>query len=217
MEFLVLSANKPVYAYVDGPECAGKSSSLDTLKGMVDMPLLVTRQPGFTPLGERLRPLIFDRAVSICPEAQALLFCADRMQAAHETKVLLDSGVSVIQDRGLLSTIVYQHLLGGVPREVIDATTRMADNITGEQKALILYTDLDITLTRFRERELSSPRSHERYKGEDNIRRQHACWMTLFDKQDPNCLNTYGRTKMEVATWIAHRLGLKLKNEYNSY
>jgi dTMP kinase len=213
----VLSSNKPVYAYVDGPECAGKSTALDILKDMVAVPLIVTRQPGFTPLGERLRALIFDRAVPICPEAQALLFCADRMQAAHETKAQLDNGVSVIQDRGALSTIVYQHLLGGVPRRPIDATTDMADAVTGAPKALILYTDLDIALKRFRERELMSPRSHERFKGEDNIKKQHACWMTLIDKNDPDCLNTYGKTKMEVAAWVANRLGLKLKNEYNSY
>ena len=211
------SSNKPVYAYVDGPECAGKSSALDILKDMVDSPIIITRQPGFTPLGERLRTLIFDRSVPICQEAQALLFCADRMQAAYETKAQLDSGVSVVQDRGALSTIVYQHLLGGVPRRPIDATTDMANTVCGSPRTLILYTDLDIALMRFRERELLSPRGHERFKGEDNIRKQHACWMTLIDKNDPACLNTYGKTKMEVAAWIANSLGLPIKAQYNSY
>lgn len=68
-----------------------------------------TREPGGTPLGERIRAVLLDRAGSPAPRAEALLYAADR--ADHVAAVLrpaLAAGHLVVCDRYSDSSIAYQ-------------------------------------------------------------------------------------------------------------
>jgi len=99
----------------EGPDKSGKtslSSHVARYFSRLVLPVLVTREPGseHDPICRRLRSVILSDATD--DQTELLLFTADRIQ--HENKVVLpaiDSGPGLIlQDRGVLSTFVYQVL-----------------------------------------------------------------------------------------------------------
>jgi dTMP kinase len=107
----------------EGGEGSGKSTQVgllaERLRG-AGLETVVTREPGGTPLGEAIRGLVLDNAPE--PVTELLLFAAAR--AEHVAKVIrpaLDHGTWVVCDRFIDSTRVYQGLLGGAPRDLIDA------------------------------------------------------------------------------------------------
>ena len=81
----------------EGVEGAGKTTQLERLAGelrRLGRPVVVTREPGGTVLGERVRDLVLDKATGdIAPRAEALLFAAARAQhVAAVIRPALDRG-----------------------------------------------------------------------------------------------------------------------------
>ena len=71
--------------------------------------VLLTCEPGGTPLGEKIRQLLLDPSSRMGKRAEAILFAADRAQHVVETiKPALEEGSAVICDRYTDSTIAYQ-------------------------------------------------------------------------------------------------------------
>src|SRR5258708_11065645 len=61
----------------EGPEGAGKSTQVELLRrALAGREPVVTREPGGTPLGERIRELLLHSGLAIAPEAEMLLFMA---------------------------------------------------------------------------------------------------------------------------------------------
>jgi len=119
---------KGVLLVADGNEGAGKTTILnwlyETLKQqMGDGMVILTRQPGGTPLGAKIRSLLMtaDPTMEISEVAELLLFCADR--ANHCDTVIrpaLEAGKVVLCDRFDSSTIAYQ-IFGRMRHEYLDA------------------------------------------------------------------------------------------------
>lgn len=107
----------------EGGEGAGKTTQVGRLAERLralGREVLVTREPGGTPLGESVREVVLGNAPE--PVTELLLFAAAR--AEHVAKVIrpaLAAGTWVICDRFIDSTRVYQGLLGGVPADLIAA------------------------------------------------------------------------------------------------
>ncbi len=106
----------------EGGEGAGKSTQAKRLAERLEragIAVLVTREPGGTPLGEDIRNLILkDRPQD--PLTELFLFAAAR--AEHMTAVIrpaLDEGTWVISDRFIDSTRVYQGKLYAIEPELI--------------------------------------------------------------------------------------------------
>lgn len=94
----------------EGSEGCGKSTQVRLLaERLTDagVPLLLTREPGGTAIGEKIRDLLqFDPiSVAMTPETEVLLFEASRSQLVRE-KILpaLDQGKVVLSDRFADST-----------------------------------------------------------------------------------------------------------------
>ena len=111
----------------EGGEGVGKSTQARRLAERLarhDIPVVVTREPGGTPVGEDVRSLILkDRPKD--PVTELLLFAAAR--AEHMTSVIrpaLDEGTWVISDRFIDSTRVYQGKLYGLEPEFISLLER---------------------------------------------------------------------------------------------
>jgi dTMP kinase len=107
---------------LEGGEAAGKSTQAKRLAERLEragIAVIVTREPGGTPVGEDVRELIMkDRPTD--PMTELLLFVAAR--AEHMTTVIrpaLDEGTWVISDRFIDSTRVYQGKLYGLEPEFI--------------------------------------------------------------------------------------------------
>lgn len=90
--------------------------------------VLHTREPGGTPLGERIRDLLLHaREIALSPEAQALLFSAARAEHVRDViRPALEAGRVVIADRFYDSTLVYQGYVYGADIEGLRAMTRFA-------------------------------------------------------------------------------------------
>ena len=95
----------------EGPDGAGKSSqALALLKQMesTGYPVILTREPGGTPLGESLRTVL-KSSPAIEPLSELLLFLAARAELVETIiKPALTNNINVISDRFTASTIAYQ-------------------------------------------------------------------------------------------------------------
>ena len=107
---------------IEGPDGSGKSTQIQYMKEYFEannIPCLFTREPGGTPIGEKLRNIILDKEnAEMCDMAEALLYAASRAQHVEELiKPALDAGKVVVCDRFIDSSIAYQ----GYGRELGDA------------------------------------------------------------------------------------------------
>ncbi len=97
----------------EGGEGSGKSTQTQLLKEYLESSgekVLLTREPGGTPLGKKLRDILLDNKTgNISPRAEALLYAADRANHVHSLiQPALAKGEVVITDRYLDSSIAYQ-------------------------------------------------------------------------------------------------------------
>lgn len=92
------------YLLIEGVDCVGKSTQIKLLQEQFSKALFV-QEPGFSPLGKRLRKIIFDENLSICERSQLLLFLADRAQL-HEY-ISQTKHELIISDRGFISGMAY--------------------------------------------------------------------------------------------------------------
>jgi dTMP kinase len=117
-------AHPGLFLVLDGPDGGGKSTQTLRLKTWLEerrFDVLTCRDPGGTPLGDRLRAILLDReSVPISMRAEMLLYMASRAQLV-ETVIApaLAAGRIVISDRYLLANIVYQGTAGGLLEEEI--------------------------------------------------------------------------------------------------
>jgi dTMP kinase len=96
---------------------------------------ILTRQPGGTQLGVKVREILLNGG-ELLPEAEFYLFLADRVQHVHEVIIpALENNQIVICDRWWYSTVVYQSILGGieewmVAHRCIEASQQIHPNLT---------------------------------------------------------------------------------------
>ncbi|MDD0852726.1 dTMP kinase [Halobacteriovorax sp. GB3] len=103
----------------EGIEGAGKTTQINRIKDYLedkDFRVLVLREPGGTPYGEKLRKAILETSTNIHPVAESYLFASARAQLLTEVvlKELNTPNTIIICDRYLDSTIAYQ----GIAREL---------------------------------------------------------------------------------------------------
>ncbi len=97
---------------IEGIDGSGKSTLAANLAQELEKahyPVVLTREPGATPLGKLLRTIVQEKHVSVDSRAEFLLFAADRAQ--HFTELIipaLQQGKVIICDRMSDSSIVYQ-------------------------------------------------------------------------------------------------------------
>jgi dTMP kinase len=102
-----------IFISFEGGEGSGKSTQTELLKSYLESTgkkVLLTREPGGTPLGKRLREILLDNATgNISPRAEALLYAADRANHVYSLiQPALNAGEVVITDRYLDSSVAYQ-------------------------------------------------------------------------------------------------------------
>ena len=105
-----------MFVSFEGPEGAGKSRQVELLRAALrERQPVVTREPGGTPLGERVRDLLLHSGIDMTPEAEMLLFMAARAELVGRViRPALAQGRIVIADRYHDSTLAYQGGARGV-------------------------------------------------------------------------------------------------------
>ena len=129
----------------EGVEGAGKSTQLELLRQALSgrgREVVVTREPGGTPAGERIRALLLDPEVELHPWAEALLFAAARAELVEAViRPALERGAVVLCDRYLDSSLAYQGGARGLGRGPVEAVNRFATG--GLLPDLVVLLDLD--------------------------------------------------------------------------
>lgn len=109
----------------EGGEGVGKTTQIKTLQNFLKTQghdVVLTREPGGCPAAEDIRALIFqsDYAEQWTPQAETLLMYAARdMHIKEVIAPALDAGKTVLCDRYIDSTRVYQGIVKGVDRQFI--------------------------------------------------------------------------------------------------
>lgn len=131
---------------LEGGEGAGKSTQLALLQQWLaegGHEVVVTREPGATPAGARIRALLLDPATGrLAPRAEAMLYAADRAQHVSEVvRPALDRGAVVLTDRYVDSSLAYQ----GAGRELaVEEVARLSHWATGGLRPdLVVLLDVD--------------------------------------------------------------------------
>ncbi|AWN23373.1 dTMP kinase [Deinococcus irradiatisoli] len=111
----------------EGPEGAGKSTQIARLAARLASAGVVhrlTREPGGTPLGTRIRDILLDAELEIHPLPEFLLYSASRAQLVQDViRPALQAGEVVICDRYADSSAAYQGAGRGLdPRLVANVT-----------------------------------------------------------------------------------------------
>ncbi len=140
----------------EGMDGSGKSTQARRLKARLETlshPAVLTKEPGGTPAGARLREILLDPALPLAPEAELFLFEADRVM--HVTTLLLPelrAGRTVLSDRLSFATVAYQSFGGGLSRELVATLNEVA--LGGVVPDLTFLLDLPVSemARRLRER-----------------------------------------------------------------
>ena len=136
------------FIVIEGLEGAGKTSAIqtvvDTLKQQGITDLAFTREPGGTPLAEKLRELIKQgiKGEKVTDKAELLMLYAARVQLVENViKPALAQGKWVIGDRHDLSSQAYQGGGRGIDKALMKS---LRDTVLADFKPdLTLYLDLD--------------------------------------------------------------------------
>lgn len=107
---------RSLFVTFEGPEGAGKSTQVELLRAaLAERDPVVTREPGGTPLGERVRDLLLHSGLDMAAETEMLLFMAARAELVSRVIApALAGGRIVIADRYHDSTLAYQGGARGV-------------------------------------------------------------------------------------------------------
>jgi dTMP kinase len=142
-----------LFITLEGPDGSGKS----TMIGLIGQYLkeqgiehVITREPGGTAIGEKIRGIIIDREnINMGPETEALLFAASRAQHVHE-KILpaVEEGKVVVCDRFLLSSLAYQGVGRGLGIQEVKAVNEFGLRGMTPDHILFFHVDPEVTLLR---------------------------------------------------------------------
>lgn len=150
---------------VEGGEGVGKSTCLKTIEALLSKAgkeVVVTREPGGTPLGERVREwILHGEHGALSAEVEALLMFAAR--AEHLDKLIrpaLDSGHWVLCDRFTDATLAYQGGGRGASVDGLRQLARFAQGSLQPDLTLLLDAPVDVGLSRIQDR------SHDHFERE---------------------------------------------------
>ncbi|HEY3363819.1 MAG TPA: dTMP kinase [Symbiobacteriaceae bacterium] len=142
-----------VFITFEGVDGAGKSTQLKLLLEYLDqkgLDYIFTREPGGTPLAERIREIVLDPAYTgMSVISEAFLFAASR--ADHVAKVIrpaLEAGKVVIGDRYVDSSMVFQGFAGGMPPEFVAQINDMATGSLKPHRTIVLDLAPDVARQR---------------------------------------------------------------------
>ena len=153
----------------EGIDGCGKSTQLRLLASELRvrrLDVVTTREPGGTPLGQKLRAALLDVQEQVDPLAELLVFAADRAQ--HVRSLLrpsLAANKIVLSDRYADATVAYQGSGRGFQPELIQEIVQLATE--GLQPDLTLLFDLSVPESAVRTRKRVAARHSDRLDSED--------------------------------------------------
>ena len=146
-----------LFITLEGLDGSGKTTQIKRLAIWLEkrgLKPLITRQPGGTVTGDRIREILLDsRSTGVAPMAEMALMFADRAQAIAEViEPALEAGKIVVCDRFTDSTEAYQGGGRGLGSEAVLELHRLVCGNLQPDLTLLLLPSFDASLARARRR-----------------------------------------------------------------
>lgn len=137
---------KPLFITIEGGEGSGKTTMIGRLAAFMQnnsIPYLITREPGGIDIAEKIRSIILNpEHTSMDARTEALLYAAARRQhLVEKVEPALAEGLTVICDRFVDSSLVYQGMARGIGIEEVWAINQFA--IEKRMPDLTILLDID--------------------------------------------------------------------------
>lgn len=140
------------FVVFEGGEGAGKSTQVDALAEVLRAQrreVVVTREPGATEVGKRIRSLVLGKQSNLSPRAEALLYAADRADhVATVVRPALARGAVVISDRYVDSSLAYQGAGRTLPVDEVSWLSSWATGGLRPDLVVLLDVPPEVGLTR---------------------------------------------------------------------
>ena len=141
------------FVVFDGPDGSGKSTQFrrfaDAARG-AGLEVVEVREPGGTPIGEKIRTILLDPAnAEMTVRTEMLLYMASRAQLfTQRIEPALRAGALVLADRFVSSTLAYQGAAGGMDEDDIVAVGRVATGNHVPDLTVVFDVSTDVALSR---------------------------------------------------------------------
>jgi dTMP kinase len=160
-----------VFITFEGIEGSGKSTLIEQVfrrSGSLGAPVVKTREPGGTPVGDAVRAVFLDPGLRIDPIAEAFLVNASRAQlVADVIRPALRKESIVLCDRFFDATVAYQGFGRGLDVEVLIELSLAATQSLAPEVTFLLDVPVDVAFERLRLRHASSGIGADRMELED--------------------------------------------------
>ena len=161
------------FIVLDGPEGCGKTTQVQRLVARLreqGRQATAVRDPGSTPVSERIREVLLDRRLpNMDARTELFLYMASRSEmVARIVRPLLEGGLVVVSERFVSSSVAYQGFAGGIEPALIWEMGRVATG--GIEPDLTILLDVDVEtgfsrIARARDRMESKDRAyHEKVR-----------------------------------------------------
>jgi len=170
-DIIKIMNHKGFFITLEGVEGAGKTTQVQRLADALGGTVLITREPGGTPVSEQIRD-IFLTASNMSATTELMLIAAARAQHVTE-RILpaLNAGQIVICDRFSDATIAYQGYRKGIDLKLIEQVNRIATGGLTPHVTFLLDLPPDIGLQRKRDSDEPLTRlEHETLASHEKVR-----------------------------------------------
>lgn len=137
---------------LDGIDGAGKTTNLNAIRDWFterNLPVIFTREPGGTELGEALRQILLNPASRVGLRAETLMMFAARQQHLDEViRPALAQGTHVVSDRFTDATFAYQGGGRGVPLDDIEQLEQWVQQGLHPDLTILLDVPLEVSVER---------------------------------------------------------------------
>ena len=171
----------------EGIDGCGKSTHLRLIADVLcarALDCITTREPGGTPVGERIRDIMLaDVSVDVAPEVELFLMSAARAQhIASVIKPAVEAGRIVLSDRHADSTVAFQGYGRGLDLKMVEEVNRYATGATTPDLTLLFDVDPEVARTRLNARPVGGWLGAVDEEGMDFHRRVRQGYLKIADK-----------------------------------
>lgn len=166
-----LAQDHSIFVSFEGGEGAGKSTQIDRARARLESAgreVLVTREPGGSPIAERIRNILLSGQAKILGQTgETILFAAARRD--HVETVIgpaLRNGLVVLCDRFTDSTRVYQGAVAGVEALLLDRLEMAATSGISPDLTIVIDVPVEIGSERARARRAARGEAPDRFEAE---------------------------------------------------
>jgi len=137
----------------EGPDGSGKSTQIAKFQAWAaeqGVPLVIVREPGGTPIGERVREVLLDPAhTEMNVRCEMLLYMASRAQLFEQRIApAIAAGSMVLADRFVSSTLAYQGTAGGLREDEILAVGEVATGNRWPDLTVVFDVSTEVAMKR---------------------------------------------------------------------